>query len=258
MCADTITANYGWIKPEVAASAATWGAKLNADLDLVDAQVYANQQAGVPVGSITMFGGSPSPANWLICDGTWYDTTAYATLFAVIGFYFGGDGATNFAVPDMTGLFPQGATGSNLGAVGGSYTYTLTAAQLPAHHHTINDPGHVHPIEQTPHAHGDPGHTHGVSDPGHAHSLTWGTLASGANLQGGSGFNLVGGNTAASETGIQIQGAGTGIQAAYANINNNATDAAYTGITQSTNTGSGAAITIVPGFVALNFIIRYQ
>ena len=40
MCADTITANYHWVKPEISGSPTTWGVKLNADLDLIDSQLF--------------------------------------------------------------------------------------------------------------------------------------------------------------------------------------------------------------------------
>ena len=73
--ADTITVNYAWVKPQIAGSPTTWGNKLNSDLDLIDAQVYANEQSGVQIGFINMYGGATPPTNWLMCDGSSLATT---------------------------------------------------------------------------------------------------------------------------------------------------------------------------------------
>jgi hypothetical protein len=56
----------------------------------------------LPVGSITEFGGSIIPTNWLKCDGSLISRATYPQLFKVIGTSYGvGDGSTTFKLPTM-------------------------------------------------------------------------------------------------------------------------------------------------------------
>lgn len=66
---------------------------------------------GLPIGSIIAYSTTTPPSGYLYCDGTTYSTTTYSELFAVIGYQYGGSGAT-FAVPDMRGMFMRGAFGN--------------------------------------------------------------------------------------------------------------------------------------------------
>jgi microcystin-dependent protein len=253
--AETQTPNYKWVKPDIGGDASTWGNVLNSTIDAVDSVVFANQQAGVPIGSITMFGGATPPANWLICDGSSLPTTGtYAALFAVLGYAYGGSSG-NFNLPNLQAQFPLGANPTNpLGQSGGTFSYAISVGNLPAHAHLITDVAHNHSINQSAHLHPDPGHTHGVSDPGHAHSAQV-SFPAGVNFQAGSGFTPVTANTSINGTGISIQGAGTGIQAANANISLNASG---TGLSTTQSVGSGTPLSVVPPYVALNYIIRFQ
>ena len=146
--ADTQTVHFNMVMPEIGSASTTWGNSLNGDLAIIDAQMFANQQGSLPIGSIAMFAaGSTGPGiNWLICNGSSISTTTYAALFAVIGYSYGGSG-TSFSLPNLQGKFPIGASSSYaLAATGGEATHVLTTAELPSHTHPITDKQHSHAV----------------------------------------------------------------------------------------------------------------
>jgi microcystin-dependent protein len=88
-----------------------------------------------------MFGGNFAPQGWLLCNGQLLPISEYDTLFALIGTTYGGDGVTNFALPNLSSRVPvhqgTGVNGSGfiLGQQAGAETVTLNSSQLPAHTH---------------------------------------------------------------------------------------------------------------------------
>jgi microcystin-dependent protein len=182
--ADTQTVNFRWVMPEIGSAATTWGGSLNGDLADIDTQVFAAQQAGLPIGAISMFAGVGPPANWLICDGRSLSTTTYAGLFAVILYTYGGSGGS-FNLPNMQDKFAIGAGPSHtVAATGGEATHVLTTAELPSHTHTITDPQHSHTVRNV-----------------------MSTAAGGHQATGGAGNNIVDVVTQPASTGITITNA---------------------------------------------------
>lgn len=96
------------------------------------------------LGEIRMFAGPYAPENWSFCDGSHVTISGNETLYSLIGTTYGGDGVTDFALPDLRSRVPigtgQGAglTNRTIGQTGGAEVVTLTAAQAPAHNHALN------------------------------------------------------------------------------------------------------------------------
>jgi microcystin-dependent protein len=90
------------------------------------------------VGEIRMFAGPFVPFNWAFCDGTLISISDNDALFQLIGTTYGGNGTSNFGLPDLRSRVPvhQGA-GSLIGQVAGVEKVTLTSAQLPSHSHVL-------------------------------------------------------------------------------------------------------------------------
>jgi microcystin-dependent protein len=63
------------------------------------------------IGSIALVGFNFAPTGWFLCNGQTLPINQYQALFALIGATYGGDGRTNFALPNLNaGALQQGLT----------------------------------------------------------------------------------------------------------------------------------------------------
>lgn len=97
------------------------------------------------VGQIRLFAGNYAPEDWALCNGATISISENQVLFALIGTTYGGDGKTNFKLPDLRGRLPlhigkgpQTTTDYTLGQKVGVETVTITPANLPSHNHAVN------------------------------------------------------------------------------------------------------------------------
>lgn len=65
------------------------------------------------LGEIRLFSGNFAPKGWAICDGRVLPIAQNQALYAIIGNTYGGDGETNFALPDLRGIVPTQAYNGN-------------------------------------------------------------------------------------------------------------------------------------------------
>ena len=95
------------------------------------------------LGEIDLVPYNFSPTGWADCNGQLLPIASNTALFSLLGTMYGGDGRSNFALPDLRDRVPLAAgQGPGLsdyvqGEVGGEYQHTLTVAEMPAHSHFL-------------------------------------------------------------------------------------------------------------------------
>lgn len=81
-----------------------------------------------------------APKGWAMCNGQFMPINQNQALFAILGTNFGGDGRTNFQLPDFRARVPIHAQDQwfTVGQKGGETAHTLSVAELPTHTHVLN------------------------------------------------------------------------------------------------------------------------
>lgn len=183
------------------------------------------------IAEIELFAGNYPPTGWFFCDGRELQIAQYQALFAVIGTRFGGNGTTNFKIPDLRGRAPigfgqgTGLTSRDLGATGGAEKVSLGANEMPVHNHTA----------QTTMGGNVTARINAVSESGTSPSPSGTYIANSQNsfLKNGTVVQMNGGAVTVDASGL-------------------------TAATSVGNAGVGGPHENMPPFLAINFIIAWQ
>ena len=101
------------------------------------------------VAEIRIFPFNFAPRGWAWCDGQLLPLSQNTALFSLLGTTYGGNGKSNFALPDLQGRAPMhpgqgpGVSLHDLGETGGSETVSLLESEIPSHSHAL----HAHDID---------------------------------------------------------------------------------------------------------------
>ena len=96
------------------------------------------------VAEIRIFPFNFAPKGWAWCDGQLMPLSQNTALFSLLGTTYGGNGKSNFALPNLQGRAPMhpgqgpGLSLHDLGESAGSETVTLLESEMPAHSHALN------------------------------------------------------------------------------------------------------------------------
>lgn len=99
------------------------------------------------IGQIMMTGFGFAQRGFALCNGQLLPVQQNTALFSLLGVQYGGNGTTNFQLPDLRGRTPTGSGPSadpgwqpspyTIGEVGGVESVTLMGTQLPMHTHPV-------------------------------------------------------------------------------------------------------------------------
>ncbi len=88
------------------------------------------------LSEIRIFSFNFAPKGWALCNGQLLPINQNQALFSLLGTTYGGNGTTNFALPDLQARTPiHESHGHTLGERGGDQAHTLGASEMPTHTH---------------------------------------------------------------------------------------------------------------------------
>jgi microcystin-dependent protein len=108
------------------------------------------------LAEIRIFAGNFAPKGWALCDGQLLPISQNTALFSLLGTTYGGNGTSNFALPNLQGCTPMqqgqgpGLSSRVLGETGGEQTVTLLQTEMPVHDHNPPQAVNVSPDSNDP------------------------------------------------------------------------------------------------------------
>jgi microcystin-dependent protein len=90
------------------------------------------------LSEIRLFSFNFPPKGWALCNGQLLPINQNQALFSLLGTTYGGNGQTNFALPNLRGRCAMHeGSGFTLGQAGGEEAHTITMSEMPAHFHVL-------------------------------------------------------------------------------------------------------------------------
>ena len=115
----------------------------------MEKQWYSYAVGDPTLGEIALWAGNYAPQGWAFCNGQLMSIADNPALYSLLGTLYGGNGTTNFMLPDLRGRIPFGSmqgpglTDRYTGDRGGSESATFAASQIPEQAEPQEGPAYV-------------------------------------------------------------------------------------------------------------------